>query len=411
MMLTGRRILLVEDDGIMGPSIAQRLVLEGAQVEWLTQVVRAIHAIRTPRAPVDAVICDIKLPDGTGEDIYTTLCRTMTPPPFLFITGQGGIDQAVRLMKAGAADYLTKPFDMEVLLGRLNLLIRPREEEEMPRILGISPAAKRIETLISKAAANSRPTLISGPAGLGKALVARRIHALSDASAAPFLEVNLTRESAVEQALYGDAGAFQKVRDGVLLLGAVERLLPEQQDRLLETMARGVDCRLISTAGPGLALAFAEERFRRDLFASLSVAEIPIPALAARREDAVWLLNEMFAEMNARRVSPLRGLSSLAEEAARNHDWPDNGREVRNRLRRAFSLADGEWLLPADLFPERQTGQAFQTLLEVRETAERDQIVAALERTDGQVAAAARLLRVSRTTLWEKMQKLGLQLR
>lgn len=410
-MLAGRRILLVEDDGIMGPSIAQRLVLEGAQVEWLTQAVRAIHAVRTPRAPVDAVICDIKLPDGTGEEIYTTLCRTMTPPPFLFITGQGGIDQAVRLMKAGAADYLTKPFDMAVLLGRLGLLIRPREKEEKSKILGISPAAQRIEALIAKAAAHDRPTLISGPPGLGKTLIARRIHALSDASAAPFVQVNLTREKDVKQALYGEAGAFRRVRDGVLLLSAIERLEPGEQDRLVEALARGVDCRLISTAGPGLALAFAEERFRHDLFASLSVAEIPIPALAQRKEDAVWLLNEMFAEMNGRRTSPLRGISSLAEEAARNHDWPDNGRELRNRLRRAFSLAEGDWLLPADLFPERQTAEAFQTLLEVRETAERDQILAALERTEGQVAAAAKLLRISRTTLWEKMQKLDLHLR
>ncbi|MEQ8654702.1 MAG: response regulator [Kiloniellales bacterium] len=181
-MLDGRRILLVEDDGIMGPSIAQRLVLEGAKVEWLTLAVRAIHAIRTPRAPVDAVICDIKLPDGSGEEIYTKLCETMTPPPFLFITGQGDIDQAVRLMKAGASDYITKPFDMAVLLGRLSHLIRPREEEAMPRILGVSPAALRIEKLIARAAGNERPTLISGPSGSGKVLVARRIHALSDAS-------------------------------------------------------------------------------------------------------------------------------------------------------------------------------------------------------------------------------------
>ncbi|MEQ8655421.1 MAG: helix-turn-helix domain-containing protein [Kiloniellales bacterium] len=223
--------------------------------------------------------------------------------------------------------------------------------------------------------------------------------------------MNLAREPNVEQTLFADAGALREVRDGVLLLTAIERLKPALQDRLVEELAKGVSCRLLSTTGPDLALAFAEERFRLDLFARLSSAEIPIPPLSERKEDAVWLLHALFADMNAKRGQPLKGISSLAEEAVRAHDWPDNGREVRNRLERALSLASEGWILPADLFPERQSEQAFRSLVEVRETAERDQIVAALERTDGQVAAAAKLLRISRTTLWEKMQKLDLQSR
>ena len=94
-MLEGRRIVLVEDDEIMGASLVQRLTLEGAEVQWHRQIARALPAIRTPRKTVDAVICDICLPDGTGEELYDTLTRTGHPPPFLFITGQGGIDQAV----------------------------------------------------------------------------------------------------------------------------------------------------------------------------------------------------------------------------------------------------------------------------------------------------------------------------
>ena len=103
-----------------------------------------------------------------------------------------------------------------------------------------------------------------------------------------------------------------------------------------------------------------------------------------------------------------KGLSSLAEEAARAHDWPDNGREVRSRLSHALQLAEGPWIQPADLFPEQQAEGRFPSLAEARETTERRQIVAALERTGGHVSAAAKLLRVSRTTLWEKMQKLDL---
>ena len=164
-MLKGRRIVLVEDDEIMGASIAQRLDLEGADVHWVKQVVRAIPAVRTPRAPVDAVICDIRLPDGTGEEVFERLCRTMTPPPFLFITGQGGVEQAVRLMQAGAADYVTKPFDIGVFLERLELLMRPRESVRMPPVLGISAAARRIDGLASAAAAADHPVLILGASG------------------------------------------------------------------------------------------------------------------------------------------------------------------------------------------------------------------------------------------------------
>jgi transcriptional regulator of acetoin/glycerol metabolism len=105
---------------------------------------------------------------------------------------------------------------------------------------------------------------------------------------------------------------------------------------------------------------------------------------------------------------PLKGLSSLAEDAARAHDWPDNGREVRSRLVGALQLAEGEWIQPADLFPEQQAAGRFPTLAESREATERRQIIAALDLADGHVTEAAKLLRVSRTTLWEKMHKLGL---
>jgi DNA-binding NtrC family response regulator len=118
-MLEGRRIVLVEDDEIMGASLVQRLTLEGAEVQWHRQIARALPAIRTPRKSLDAVICDIRLPDGTGEELYDTLTRTSHPPPFLFITGQGGIDQAVRLIRSGAADYIAKPFDIAAFLTRL----------------------------------------------------------------------------------------------------------------------------------------------------------------------------------------------------------------------------------------------------------------------------------------------------
>lgn len=406
-MLRGRRIALVEDDEIMGASLEQRLRLEGAEVLRLKLMQRAIGALRTPRAPIDAVVCDIRLPDGSGEDLFRTLCRTMTPPPFLFITGQGGIDQAVRLLHAGASDYIPKPFEMADFLARLAHLMRPARAEGGGDLLGPSPAARRVEAQAAAAAGNDRPVLVRGAAGTGKALIARRIHRLSDRSAAPFLHVNLARSA---DPLADLRAALAEVGEGVLFLNSLARLTSAAQDAAMDWLDRGAAARTISTCGPEMAEALRDGRFRGDLFFRLAQLEIPIPPLKDRPEDAVWLLSRLFETLNPRRSRPLRGLSALALEAVRAHDWPGNGRELRARLVQALGSATGDTVYPGDLFPERQADASadLPSLAEARDAAERAHILAALERTGGQVAQAARLLHISRTTLWEKMQKLGL---
>lgn len=408
-MLEGRRIALIEDDEIMGGSIAQRLEIEGASVIWLKQAVRALGALRTPRAAIDAVICDIRLPDGTGDELFRTLCLSRTPPPFLFITGQGDIGQAVRLMQAGAADYVTKPFDMAVFLERLVLLLRPRDEVAMPGLVGISPAARRVEAMAARAATHDRSVLILGSAGTGKERIARRIHEASDRRAAPFVAINFARHPDPDRALSGPGNVLDRTGEGVIFLGAPERLGAAQQAMLISALDDpGFEGRVFAAAGPEIEAEVAAGRFRADLYARLCETEIPVPPLRERPEDAVWLMNRLFATLNPRRERPLRGVSALAEAAVRAHDWPGNGREVRSRLVRAFDIAAGDWIFPADLFPERQAEASFPTLVEARDAAERRHILAALERSGGQISDAARLLHVSRTTLWEKMQKLGL---
>lgn len=410
-MLRNTRVVLVEDDQIMGDSITQRLELEGADVVWVRQAVRALHAIRTPRAPVDAVVCDIRLPDGTGEDVFNTLCQTISPPPFLFVTGQGDIDQAVRLMRAGAADYVTKPFEMGAFLERLRGLIRDRGDG-MPSFPGISEAASRIENQMRRAADMPHPVLVHGPPGTGKIRIARRIHDMSSVSAAPFVTENLMRRPGSSEQTTALAEAIERARHGTLLLIAPERLTRPAQDILHEAMDDAFDGRVIATSDLGSGPIMSTGAFRPDLIARLSQIEIAVPPLRDRPEDAIWLLHRMFDHLADRRPnaagSPLKGLSGLAEEAARAHDWPDNGREVRSRLLQAVRSAEGPWIQPADLFPELRAEGHFPTLAEARDAAERQQIVAALERTQGRVSDAARLLGVARTTLWEKMQKLGL---
>jgi DNA-binding NtrC family response regulator len=401
-MLEGRRIVLVEDDEIMGASLLQRLTLEGAAVQWHRHIARALPAIRTPRKPVDAVICDIRLPDGTGEELYDTLTRTGHPPPFLFITGQGGIDQAVRLIRSGAADYIAKPFDIGAFLKRLATIIRPRPDQDMPPETGISAAARAVDRQVAEAARRDTPLLLVGAPGLGKLRLARRVHGHSDRKAAPLILCNAQRESIGADAI---ASAVTEVRDGSLVIIGIGRLDAAAQDVLMTSLTASV-FRLIATLGPPASDEGAE--LRADLAALLRSHEIVVPPLADRPDDAVWLATQLFPRFNALRRVPLTGISATAEEAIRSYDWPGNGRELRARLVRAVEAAEGEMVLVSDLFPERAVGETMRSLAEVRDAAERAQIVAALDRTGGQVGEAARLLRVSRTTLWEKMQKLGL---
>ena len=403
-MLEGRRIVLVEDDEIMGASLVQRLTLEGAEVQWHRQIARALPAIRTPRKTVDAVICDIRLPDGTGEDHYDTLTRTGHPPPFLFITDQGGIDQAVRLIRSGAADYIAKPFDIAALLSRLVAVIRPRADQDMPPETGVSAAARSVDRQASDAAARDTSLLIRGGLGLGKIRLARRIHAGSERQSAPLVVLNAARGEIAD----GDLrAAAEETGEGILILVGVGSLAPPAQTALMQLLRNPI-FRLIATAGLQVDEPPSAQVLRPDLLGLLQSHEIVIPALADRPEDAVWLAGRLFPGFNVRRNVPLAGIAATAEEAIRAHGWPGNGRELRARLLRAIEAAEGDMVLASDLFPERAADEMIRPLADVRDAAERAQIATALERTHGQVAEAARLLRVSRTTLWEKMQKLGL---
>ena len=402
MSFTGRHIVLVEDDATMGHSLVQRLELEGARVTWVKQMVRGISAIRTPRHPVDAVVCDIGLPDGTGEDILAAVAGTITPPPFLFITGQGEIGQAVRLLKAGATDYLTKPFELSTLLERLtSVFSSAMEGHDLPESVGISTLARRLEGQIKQAAAADGPVLVKGERGLGKMRIARRLLKLSGHPENGISEINGFDTS-------GDPDWRDLDDDEALIVSGVERLPEETQRRLLATV-RNPDRRVIVLAVTSAEGELGAGGVGEDLYYALSPGEIVVPPLRQRPEDAVWLANKIFNALNARRANPLSGLSDLSLTALREHDWPGNGREVRSRVVRAVSAPNDGWVHPVDLFPELDVDSSrLETLAEVRDAAERRQIQRALVRTGGQMTESARLLRVSRTTLWEKMQKLNL---
>lgn len=429
-----RTIGLVEDDEVMGGSIVQRLALEGIPVKWWRSGREAVACISQDR--FRAIICDVRLPDISGEDLFRQTALSANLPPFMFITGFGDIDQAVRLMRSGAADYFTKPFNLDDFLLRLNHITEAKSPAT--QALGPSPAARELERLLRRIAQSNSNILITGETGSGKEVAARFIHSASAASTKPFMAVNCAAIPAemMESELLGhERGAFtgagqrhlgyaERAGDGILFLDEIGDLRIDLQSKLLRLIEEKSFFRLggerqvpfkgriIAATNGHLDQMVETGRFREDLYYRLNVLPVRVPALRERRQDISWLMDRFFGEFVSGIDTPLRGFSSLAEEAAQSYRWPGNVRELRNRVERAVALGVGQWIMPADLFPEDCSKGSSETrigsLEEARLDAERRHIVRALEATDGEIGAASKLLGIGRTTLWEKMRRLDI---
>ncbi len=435
----GCRIGVVEDDPVMGESLLQRLTLEGCQVDWWTTGREAIAGMR--REGHDLVICDMRLPDMDGGTLFRKMVSGENAPPFFFITAYGEIDQAVALMRAGASDYLTKPFAMDDFLGRVKALLNRKEPTaEHEPTLGASDAMRGVEQLLRRVANLDSTLLLSGETGAGKEVCARYVHQASRAAQQPFMAVNCAAipDELLESELFGhEKGAFtgaqgrhlgyaERAKTGVLFLDEIgEMPLPLQTKllRLIEDRAfhrvggeRPVlfEARLICASNQDLQAAVRRGDFREDLFFRINVIPVAVPPLRDRPADISQLLHRFVQDFAALMDREVEGVSALAEEAALAHDWPGNVRELRNRVERAVALTHGSWIMPGDLFPEvgrwrEGAPSEVASLSDVKDAAERRQILRALQATDGQIMKAAELLGVSRTTLWEKMRRLKIE--
>ena len=388
------------------------------------------------------MLCDIRLPDMNGEEILRAVLPDLKSAPVIFMTAFGDIEQAVRLMLAGADDYVIKPFQMDRLLGRIDQLLkrRPIADRDQKPILGQSEPMRRIEALLRRVADIDSTLLLTGESGAGKEIAARFIHQISYRAAKPFVAVNCAAIPAelLESELFGhEKGAFtgagsrhegyaERARDGVLLLDEIAELPANLQAKLLRMiqersfMRVGGEkpiefrARLVCTSNADLEGEVEKGRFRRDLYYRVNVIAVRIPPLRERREDVLGLLSAYIAQFAESFNANVRGASTVAEEVALLHQWPGNVRELRNRAERAVALAQGPWIGPSDLFPDlvpepplAGNSAGVMSLAMVRDAAERRHIAATLQRTGGQIKQAADLLGVSRTTLWEKMRRLG----
>ena len=300
---------------------------------------------------------------------------------------------------------------------------------------------RRIEALLRRIADIDSTLLLTGESGAGKEVAARFIHTVSQRSRKPFVAVNCAAIPAdlLESELFGhEKGAFtgaggrhegyaERAHDGVLLLDEIGEIPVNLQAKLLRMIQERAffrvggeqpvefRARLICASNADLEKEIETGRFRRDLYYRINVIPVKIPPLRDRRDDILPLLAAYIAEFSESFGSRVRGASALAEDTALIYRWPGNVRELRNRAERAVALAQGPWVGPADLFPDLVPASPLSEgaanilpLAAVRDDAERRHIASTLEHTGRQIKQAADLLGVSRTTLWEKMRRLGL---
>jgi DNA-binding NtrC family response regulator len=436
------RICLIEDDPIMGESLSDRFLIEGFELDWFKQGAAALSALSI--RPYDVVISDVRLPDLSGEEVFDRVQHLVdAPPPFLFITAFATVDRAVDILKRGAYDYLTKPFDIGALVAKIRNAVNDGSRPEIPSSggeLGVSPAMRTLEAQAPRVAARARTVLITGASGVGKEVLARHLHALAHPLGdAPFVAVNCGAipDSLIEAALFGHErgaftgadrsrkGHFEQAHGGTLFLDEIAELPPALQVKLLRVLQDRrvqrigaetgveVDLRLVCATHQDLRSLVAAGRLREDLYYRINVVQLAVPVLRDRPEDILWLADRFLAELAAQLGEPPRRLSAGARAALLAYDWPGNVRELRNRIERACVLSPKNTLTAADLFDsvaaETDYDGSVPTLDAFVSEAERSYLQAVLKRFDGRVGAAASALGISRKTLWEKTKRHGLR--
>jgi DNA-binding NtrC family response regulator len=419
-------ILVVEDDDILAESLIARLRLEGMTPIRAATCAAALDCLRS--RPIDAVVSDIRLPDGSGEDVFRADASRLARTPTIFTTAYGDIEQAVRLVKLGATDYLSKPYEIGALIDRL-VRLTARHGPPGTSLDGASPAMVRVRDLAERLADRPENLVLVGPPDSGRQSLARRIHAASQRAEAPFLVVEgaALLPDGGDRLLFGSVepggapGLADLVGSGTLLVAGIDEIPAEFQPRLLrfvgDRLYRPVGTaderlfagRLVATASPR-GLDEASGRLRPDLLRRFAALEIRVPALAERGGDVVALAELLVGEQAAAFGQPVRRLTADARAALLAHDWPGNLRELRNRVVRATMFAEGEAIGESDLFPDVEALRVppEQTLESARREAECQVIETALAENGGRIVETAKALGISRVTLWSKMKRFGI---
>jgi len=446
-------VLVVEDEAPQRELIGGILARAGYGVRSAAGVDEALACL-AEEVP-DLVLCDWRMPGRDGGELLAEVRTRRLGCGFVVMTAYGSIAHAVEAVRLGADDYLAKPFEREALLLAVRRCLRTRHLERenvrlreevasrdgMGEMIGRSPAMQRLYRTLDKVAATDATVLVTGESGTGKELVARVLHRSSPRAGRPFVAVNCAAipDTLMESELFGHErgaftgavrrreGRFEEANGGTLFLDEISsmtvalqaKLLRVLQERRFSRLGAGgevaCDVRVVAASNRDLAQLVASGEFRDDLYYRLNVVPIAVPPLRDRRED-IPLLAEAFRERAARRygvgVGPLSGpVMRLLEE----HGWPGNVRELANTVERLVLLAEGGEVRAEDLPAEIRghgAAQACPFCLPpeglVWEEMERSLLEQALERADGNRAAAARLLGLSYKTLLYRLEKFAM---
>ncbi len=425
-------VYVVDDDVSMRESVGSLIRSAGLRVETFAS---AQEFLARPRGEVPScLVLDVKLPGLSGLDLQQELAKADVQIPIIFLTGCGDIPMSVRAMKAGALEFLTKPFDDEALLDAIHQgIARYRKVPNKRRkgawqgpedIIGTSPALKFVLNRVAIVAPADSTVLILGETGTGKELVARAIHGRSQRSSRPLVCVNCAaiQPSLIASELFGHEkgaftgalqqrlGRFELAEGGTIFLDEVGDLPAETQIALLRVLQERefervggnqpvrADVRVIAATNRDLHAAMLAGSFRSDLFYRLNVFPIEVPPLRKRRED-IPLLVEHFVRVHAVRAGrTIRGVDKKTSEMLQTYSWPGNVRELQNVIERSVIACDTEVLtVEESWFPREsvQAGPAGQPLVGELVKQEKEMIEAALAETRGKVSgpsgAAAKL--------------------
>jgi two-component system response regulator PilR (NtrC family) len=456
-MSTPRSALVVDDERDIRELLVLTLGRMGIRVETAADLSSARAQLGAGK--FDLCLTDMRLPDGSGQDLVAHIAQKYPDTPVAMITAYGNVEAAVGALKAGAFDFVTKPVDLAVLrrLVQHALDLGEKRRSQQPtqfRLVGDSARMQQLRATISKLARSQAPVYIAGESGVGKELVARLIHEQGARSAGPFVPVNCGAIPAelMESELFGHRkgsftgahadkeGLFQSANGGTLFLDEVAELPLHLQVKLLrviqEKSVRAVgaaaevpiDVRILSATHKNLGALVEEGRFRHDLYYRINVIELPVPPLRERREDIPQLadavLERLAAEMGDERLQ----LSEVALAALREYPFPGNVRELENILERATALSEGECIDVADLgLPEPGAASAAgaraaavpalalvsfdgdAALPEALLQLERDKIRQALEACRYNKTKTAAHLGITFRALRYKLKKLGIE--
>jgi two-component system nitrogen regulation response regulator NtrX len=445
-MTRNRHIVIVDDEANIGRSL--RLILEGEG--YRVGVYESATAFLTERSrPIgDVYLLDVRLPDGNGIDLLRQVRQWDERAAVVMISGHGTVTDAVEATRSGAFDFLEKPLARDrVLLVVKNALAwsdLQRENQrfrelvgEPPKMIGSAPGFEHAVHQATQVARSDVAVLLTGESGTGKELLAAHIHRESPFAAGPFVKVNCAAipTELIESELFGHEkgaftgaaalrrGKFELADRGTIFLDEIGDLHEASQAKLLRVLQDGefqrvggeqtikVATRVISATNRRLETLIADGRFREDLYYRLSVVPIRVPALRERLQDIAELVRYFLGEFCARNNFRPRTIEPEAVALLARYPWPGNVRELRNVVERMAILTPGEQIT-ADAVPlELRSNQlrAGSGLQDVRDSAERERIRQALDQTEWNVSAAARLLDTERTALHKRIRTLGLK--